>query len=1213
MKQEYLKGYILGKNTCKYTGKILSNLIQDYNEEKEDPVLLLATDYFNENKGQITRKFILKNMRDEYGGITEEDEHLYEVVKQKEGYCYKYYLDIDCKDVLKKDVGRYDKMLEKLLKNTRKIMKDKFNYEYGDEIILDASREIKGKYKYSKHIIFPIFLEKAYEIHKLYTFLNNYYKGEQYGIPQDILNGIDDIPYIRTENASIQFRLINNSKMGDEKSVLKGLYDYSIKDTLITQFNKDGKNILNEKYMEMIKEKNSKEPNQKKLGKDHIKEATIKDIDNCVQDTSIIPYSPLDAINLPIPKKYIPKSTKKKKDEEDEKDDYITGKMLLEYYKEYGYGLKQDIKIYLSVIPNKKEIIVYETWLKLAMICKKYGLDYIIFEEWTLQAYDTDEKIDAKLKCNKIWDGIDKSRVNLSIYLLIDTAKRFNPNIYLNMRFAYEFDNKYNIDKTGGGKWDKRVLKKDEDLDIARCYNEGYKTILCDAGVGYGKTTSVIKMINENIEDDIFVIAFSNRKIFATELSGKFKDSLNEDLVFNYDENRKDKSVSLEDKKVLVVSLESLYYYRERILKRIKIRTKLMLILDENETLLKNLTQDILEQKNNTAELLLDLWIKSSLNVLLDAYMTTNTINFVKEINRITNRENDRVIFLDTENNNKNPKTFRIKAVKMNNSKCSQTNEIVDKIVDEVVYVLNQGTKTSVVIDCEELGKIEAILNAVLKRYKLGEDEYLVNTGQSNNLKTEEQKAVALSYFKNTKLFDRIRLWIYNSSVMNGVSIEEKKFDKAIVLFSVYSISSKNTDGVGMYANDILNGLARARLNPDWDIYAIIYERVLGLFCKRIKFQSTSKIVKGKIEEIYNERMETNKLHIKAKMNDLYEYHSLSKKEFEEKQKRFDKLQFYLSLKDAVIERERDGNIEYIYNNEDLPKDYVAFSISKTEYLEFKNEDMLNVLAITRKLYECILTNNTKSSNLNAVWKQNTFIELATMKGNIVIDERDDFVGDGEPVNLRTLNIDCMTDTGILQVSVITNTIKKYYGEEWNGVDTLIACCKKPSVWKLIQRLIAVLNRTSITEAGGKYDPVYLLLVLKELDREFDDIPEALTNDMIKDNKLYDKTKSIFDSYKKANNIKVLKEVAEAYKASAFMRDFNNLLSPLQYNYKRKGGKNGSLYELQKPKIELTLILNGEEKSILLLPDDIEYMFQKRRKDILRGRATEKLKFIEDD
>lgn len=1206
MKEKYISGYVLGESKG-------SNLAKRYEEEQEDPVLLLATDYFNENKGKITKKFILKNMKDEYGGIEETDEHLYEVIKQKEGYCYKLYFDIDKKNIELKDVERYDKMLSKLLKNTRRIMKDKLNYEYGDEIIKDASREIKGKYKYSKHIILPVYLENTLDIYHLYTYLFNYYKGEQYGIPTDMLLAIDNSVYTRSINGSKQMRLIGNTKMGEPKSILKGMYQYSIKDTLITQFNKEGINILDKSSMKIVKDKIDKISSKFNTGQENIKSKTIKDIKK--YDDEILPRSSkYDVLNLPIKKKDLP--AKEKTD--NYKEDYDTPKMLLEYYKDVGFGVKEDIKIYLSVIPNTiKNKIPYEIWIKIAMICKKYEVDYKVLEDWTIQAYNIDEEIGVKIKCKRIWDNLDKELIKLSVYLLIDIAKLYNPDIYIFMRFAYDYHKKYNIDKTGGGKWDKQVLKKDEELDVARWYKEGNKTIICDAGVGYGKTTSVIKMIKENIDDDIFVIAFSNRKIFATELAGKFKDSINEDLVFNYDENRGDNTASLINKKVLVVSFESLLNYKERILERINDKTKLMMVYDENETLLKNLTQDILEQQYNTADLLLELWIKSSLNIILDAYMTNNTIEYVKEMNRITNRTNDKVIFLDTENNNKNPKTFRIKGVKMTNP---ETNVLVDKIVDEVVKVLNQGTDTSVVIDCEELRNVEAIVNAVLKRYKLDEDEYLVNTGLSNNFRTEEEIQKAKSYFINTKLFKKIRLWIYNSSVMNGVSIEEKKFDKAIVLFSVYSINPENrTSGVGMYANDILNGLARARLNDEWDIYAIVYEKKQTLFAKSINGRvSTKTYVKKKLEDIYSERKQLNKQKRDAKMLDICEQEELSVVDIEEKQKRLTELQKYLSLQETFIQRERNDNIEFIFNTDllgiskkDIKQDIVAFSISKKEYEEFRQMDMLNVLARTTKMYECILRDNTKSSKLNAVYKQYVFMELATMKGNKIIDETDKFLETGEQVNMRTINVECMKDTGITQVSIITNFINKYYGETWLGRDTLISCCKKPNVWRMITKMSAILDRTEI-KGNDAYNPLYLLSVLDVLGFNFDELPEAFHIDDIKEGKLYDTTKSIFDSYKKANNIKILKEATEAYKPSSFMRDFNNLLSPLSYKYKRKG-KNGVWYELEKPKIEATLILNGKEENILLLPDDIEYMFLKRRKDIFRGSARENLEFIEDE
>ena len=1173
-------------------------LVKEYDENNTEPVLLIARDYYNKKNDYISKQYNIVNMNN--GGIPDGDGNIYEAIKQKKEYCYKYFVDIDGKGIDITDIPKYDKHLEKFLKNTKRIIQDKFKYEYKDEdvVILDATREYNGKYKYSKHIILPIYLDEFQHIYYLFLYLNNYYLGEQYGLSVDIISALDDKVYTRYKDTTKLFRLMGNSKMEDSNSILKGEYD--IKDTLITQFSRDNKKFIDIEGVGVV-EKLNKKVKKRNGGKDEYKR---------YKEDGYVEYDKYDILKIPIKKKDIPKTGKKKG--EIFKDDFNTPSELLSYYNKYGYGDKTDIKVYLSVIPNTtKNRLNFTIWLKIAMICKKYEIDYIVFEDFTTKAYDIEEEEEVKCKCKTIWDNINREEIKISIYYLIDLAKLYRPDIYVFIRFAYQFNKKYNIDKTGGGNWDKVVLEKGAELDIAKYYKDGYSNIICDAGVGYGKTNECIKLIADNIDKDIFVIVFSNRRIFSTEASAKYRASLKDYGVYDYNEKEsRNYRGSLSQYKVISVSYESLLKYKNRILERIK-NTNLFMVFDENETLIKNLTQDILEQKYNTTDFLLELWLKSSLNIILDAYMTTNTINFINVMNSITNRETDKVVFIDTENYNKYPKEFTIKGVKMNNP---ETNELANKIVDEIVAVYNIGADTSVALYCEEARLIEIIVNGVLKRYKLNEDEMLINTGVADTFRTEEEREKVSEYFKDTTRFEKVRLWVCNSQVVNGVSIEKKKFTKAIVFYSVYSIIPNEKPQVGMYANDILNGLSRARQNDEWDVYILLYETKMSLFSKMGKNRCISKSsIKAKINEIYEERKELNKRREQANMNIIAEKNmDLRKDKIIELQEKFEQLQYHLAQYEIYEQRERNGNIEFVLKNtilgsycKNVKDDIVAFEISKEDYGIFKEEDMLNVLARTKRMYECILTGINKSIKLNAVYKQYAFIELAKLKGNIVIDESDKFEKSAEEVNTRTLNVDCMNNLCIDGVEIRTNMIYKYYGET-DRADTLIHICKSNSEWRLIDNLIAVAyKRISI----NKYDPVYLLQVLKVLDLELPELPETYSKEDIKNEKLYDRTKNIFDAYKKANNIKVLKEATEAYKPSSFIRDLNNILAPVRFKYVKKGSKNNFVYEIQYPKIERTLIKDGIETPVAVLYPDLLYLFQKKYQDIRGG----KVEFVKDD
>ena len=149
----------------------------------------------------------------------------YEVISNyniNNGYnVYKFYLDIEL--YLKKkcrwfnnNLSKINKIILDILDDIIKLFKINFKYEIDKNkiFIADASGDDENDneiYKYSNHIILPIYVKNIEELYIIYTYLNtnifslksNYFKDD---------NIIDGNVYVKNNDKSRKWRLLNNSK-----------------------------------------------------------------------------------------------------------------------------------------------------------------------------------------------------------------------------------------------------------------------------------------------------------------------------------------------------------------------------------------------------------------------------------------------------------------------------------------------------------------------------------------------------------------------------------------------------------------------------------------------------------------------------------------------------------------------------------------------------------------------------------------------------------------------------------------------------------------------------------------------------------------------------------------------------------------------------------------------------------------------------------------
>jgi hypothetical protein len=1157
----------------------LDDVKSEYNNTRNG--LIIARDY-RKTDGKSSKQFTVYTQ--EQLASIENDDNLYEVIYEKDGYCYKMYYDIDLyidKDKIDYYEGKMKDFIKKMNAEYKKLCEE---YEPENIIILDASRPVGLKYKISKHIVIPFYVEKPEHLYTVFTYINTKMaplQGNSDSVDDEIYDAIDKEVYIKTSKKTHQLRLLKQSKLGKPESILTG--DYQVKDTLITQFRESTESTdggLKENIYKIYDTAKIESKLEKMAEK---RNYMIKGIQNIIAEDELqlkkgMTYNFKDMLNINL-------KIEKKQDE-------IDNMLLYKFYIENGIGIKTDCQLYLSIIPNspdKKQS--FRIWWILGSILKKMGIDYKIFEEWTIQAYKGDLNEVAK-SCKAKWEQMGNTKYGM--IHLINIAKLYISDIYLKKIFVQKFINQYRFTKD---KWETVKQKADDAMDIQKYFKKGYSGLITDENVGGGKTNAVIRFTKENIDKDTFTIIFSNRILFATEIASRFATELGRDKVLNYDENRGKDTVDLANIKVLVISFESLIKWRYEIKKRCKKDTILISIYDEFETLHRNLSSGTMKKPYATIKYLIDLWRKSSFNIIIDAYMTKNAYDYVNKLQELTDKKT-KMIYIDTDDRNKYPKTFNIIGV----SKSSKERELIAKCyMNDMLKVLKENDDNKIVIFCEVYTSIQEIYSHLIKN-GIKKEEILKNTGKDKDYMTPDELDENKSYFKNKDQMKGIKVWIYNSSILNGISIENVKYTKCYGIITKYS--KQLLSSVGILGNDFLNAIARARLNNIWEIIIDIKENTAYTYSKwresNTETSIDSKIAVAIANEIDDMRLKR-----------IVEGYEDDDDDFDEDTfDKIEKLNSYLrnpSRYKMTTEAYYSGQrIIRVYDKNDNLSDSI-FEVLDTQYMEWKEAEYLTGDNSTNIMMSMIIKNNNIIEELNGIFKIDVVEVLAQVKGNIVNKCVNVLIYDVkinreeiEKVNTKSTIVNNWNDRGLLAVDNIYKIVEKYYSRlVGDDMDTMIKnIIASPTIRRNIENWVAIKTKRK----NNSFNPIYAIKILDILGiNRLDKLPEILSVEDIESNTYYDKSKHIINDFKKSIGVKITPD-ALSRKTSIFMKYFNCILNDTGYYYKekKKGKEAITGYILNKPKLEIEI--NGEGHNGYL-SDYFEKLWDDK----------EKYEFINDD
>ena len=1042
------------------------------------------------------------------------------------------------------------------------------NFKKEDIIELYASRDsTDGKYKISKHLILPIYVEKPENLFILFTHINTNIQDK---VDAEIYDAIDKGVYVRKSKSSHQLRLLGQSKIGKPDSILKCKNpDIKLTDTLITQYDTDNKKLINTDELEIKLKKKAEKRGYMINGVEFMVEREDLKLGNMGYN-----YKDMLNINMKIPKLL--------------SFDNID---IVNYYLENGFSIESDCKLYLSVIQNTPEMKQsFRIWWVIGTILKKYNIDYKIYEEWTIKAYTKDlDKV--AYACRKNWDMMKDTKYGL--IHLINITKLYNKELYLKKIFAKKFITQYYYDKDN---WETIKMGADETMDIYKYYKQGKSGIITDENVGGGKTNAVIRFTKQNLNIDTFSIILSNRILFATDISNRFKEALGEDKVINYDEHRK-LIPNLTDVKVLVISLESILKWSEAIKKRCGKKTKLFCIFDEWETLHRNLVGETIKKKYKTITYMSYLWKKSSFNIVIDAYMTRNTYEYVNKQNELALKK-EKMIYIDTDNRNKYPKTFNIRGLAKTPSDREKMMKYYTADMGEELkendYTIEGGIKKRIVIFNEVYTSTQDIFNYLVNTLKIPARFILIHTGRDKDYMTEEEIENNKSYFTDKSKMENIAVWLYTGCIMNGVSIENIKFNKCYGLLTKYS--KQSVSSVGILGNDFLNAIARSRQNNIWEVYIDEKENTAFTYKKYRELENDKKI-EDTIRVAINK--EINILELKKRVEDIDDDGDYENDEMI----MIEEFNSFLLDRDKYRFETTSGMcgvgfvIVYDYTGKEL------YRVKYDKYIEWCEKEYLITDPITNAIYGILIKNNSITEDLNGIFKIEVVECLAKLKNNYInwclnsMDINEDI----KCASKKSVVVKNWNNREIYNIDKIHHLVERYYGLEDEKKEELVKIMMGNYTFRrYIENWVAILTK----EMNDNFNPLFVIDILKNgFDiKKLKDIPDEITPENIEELELYDKCKDTINKFKKNIGCKITPD-PKTRKSPVFMKWLNEILKDTGYLYKEKK-KRGYIvkYELVRPQIEITINTEGrlymseyfeniwewEDKKITFIDDDDE-------------------------
>jgi hypothetical protein len=270
----------------------------------------------------------------------------------------------------------------------------------------------------------------------------------------------------------------------------------------------------------------------------------------------------------------------------------------------------------LSLLPNTSACSFTYRHL-ICRFCHTNGISFETFFAWIVQRFNgkyTNEKV---LQWQHHWNNIDKFPP-ATIDKLKPILKYYYPHITKDIHFR-NFSQTFELPT--------ECIEKIETIN-QECFENSNKYLVFNVGMGGGKTAQTIDFLKK--EANFLWIA--PNKALATNTHKRFEDAGIKD-VCHYEtiKTKEKKEGKMKLKEQLIICLNSIHYINEV--------NYDVVVIDEIETLIDKFLGDFLEQgksqlKKGIWYIFVDLFRKAKKVLLLDAFITTKTINFIRTIEK---------------------------------------------------------------------------------------------------------------------------------------------------------------------------------------------------------------------------------------------------------------------------------------------------------------------------------------------------------------------------------------------------------------------------------------------------------------------------------------------------------------------------------------------------------------------------------------------------
>lgn len=1138
---------------------------------------------------------------------------------------YKFYIDIDI--ITESDkIETIDKIRIDFCNEILRNMKEKFPTQINstEEILYLNSSGLtsENKYKYSYHAIFPIYTSH-YKIHHIISswIINNLLSKYNNQLPKTQFNNslIDKAVYTDNPSKSRLFRLPYQTKINSNRQLIPRIPIDNYTDYLITEFDKSKSNIC---------EKDLKEGKiLSKLPKTY---HTTETMDEYKKASIAVQQSILKTSykTVKISDEYINDILKSYSELEARVRLYLINIINT-------YDCRQEWIIWFKVITNLKRIgkndFNNEDYFK--ELAREWSI------QGFTKDYKQKKQIERnKQEVQQATDGFNRKfesittdynthqeKINslYSIHNLHNYAIGHDPEIrkrielQLIMIRLYDFKLIQEI----------TPIISDKDKEVNFIPYENNLSLTTNENIGRAKTTAFIQVILKNCVEqpepnelktiknrynksiakvnnddekriatdkykhDLEVckriipryIIFSNRCIFGEDFKAKMNKSLQENglkPVYYYEDKIANSKLILEDYSGIICSIESLYKNQE-IIRRLINTKQFYTFFDEIETLLTSLTGST-KNINETAtiNLLLNIWENATINISCDAYLSKKGIDFINDMNTITTRQTKH-IYLHSNHHNPYPKTINI-CMNINSKGGDNYSDCMDDLKLQFVDIL-KNPENRICILCEEVKQIsdfhnffEELANNPIYNFNMKQN-YQEHTGYNRRNQTIEEYQYSLRMFKDNTLFEPIRVWIYNTCLMNGVSVSNVYFNNCFVIMGNFGDTKRGT----IKANDMMNAMGRARKSDVWNAY--FYNNPMNnLNTIELDDNNIQLLIDNENVASLNTKLINNTLDYDANIKEkdkriskIIEYES-------NKHIYYSQIKTHSSYREIIyyryaqageeVKRRRRGQVlddngkiikyyeEEYFETYDVPmkiesKDYVEpTTYDYTEYEELVNKgiivnnrimDMMNRLKI----------NSVYEINANLIFKKDLFIQLAKLKGNNIIDKTEQIKENCKEITTN-INYNLLTPSGdaLIIPDIKENTeryfidkkIDEYYNE---GVHINRLLIHSSPEYKQLFKNWVNLNEN---KKEGNITPIYIKQVINILSggggENLIKLPENITTDDINKFNKEGVFNVVIGEYLKS----VMKK--PDIKLS-LMKIINDIIYPIGFKYESDGGK----------------------------------------------------------